>query len=146
MQWTGLNIVEFYSVFCVFYVYFIHMYPLNFGMRRHGIQEVSGLIFAYIHQNAGCAKKSGVFLTFSAIDLPVFSSTTAKTRRLLPAVIFFLIPSCLCHLLNVLLAEITALSVSCSHNGGLDPKAALRSFMQLCKMLSSFLLFFVPVQ
>ena len=97
-------------------------------------------------KNAGCAKKSGVFLTCSAIDLPVFSSTTAKTRRILPAVIFFLIPSCLCHLLNVLLAEITALSVSCSHNGGLDPKAALRSFMQLCKMLSSFLLFFVPVQ
>ena len=127
-------------------MHYLHFYLYCDLIKSDGIREVSGLIFAYIHQNAGCAKKSGVFLTFSAIDLPVFSSTTAKTRRILPAVIFFLISSCLCHLLNVLLAEITALSVSCSHNGGLDPKAALRSFMQLCKMLSSFLLFFVPVQ
>ena len=36
--------MEFYLVFSVFYVHLVHIFPPNFGMRRHGIQEVSGSI------------------------------------------------------------------------------------------------------
>ena len=35
--------MEFYLVFSVFYVHLVHIFPPNFSVRRHGIQEVSGL-------------------------------------------------------------------------------------------------------
>ena len=36
--------MEFYLVFSVFYVHLVHIFPPNFSVRRHGIQEVGGLI------------------------------------------------------------------------------------------------------
>ena len=36
--------MEFYLVFLVFYVHLVHIFPPNFSVRRHGIQEVSGSI------------------------------------------------------------------------------------------------------
>ena len=37
--------MEFYLVFSVFYVHLVHIFPPNFSVRRHGIQEVGGLFF-----------------------------------------------------------------------------------------------------
>lgn len=34
--------MEFYLGFLVFYVHLVHIFPPNFSVRRHGIQEVSG--------------------------------------------------------------------------------------------------------
>ena len=36
--------MEFYLGFLVFYVHLVHIFPPNFSVRRHGIQEVSGSI------------------------------------------------------------------------------------------------------
>ena len=36
--------MEFCLVFCVFYVYLVHIFPPSFSVRRHGIQEISGSI------------------------------------------------------------------------------------------------------
>ena len=56
--------MEFYLVFSVFYVHLVHIFPPNFSVRRHGIQEVSGSIPLISTKKV---LKTPVFGTFSLL-------------------------------------------------------------------------------
>ena len=64
--------MEFYLVFSVFYVHLVHIFPPNFRVRRHGIQEVSGLMLLISTNNL----KIVLFPVFLSV-----SRLTFKTQR-----------------------------------------------------------------